>query len=178
MDPKLISVSIRVFGPLEYSSVLNTSHVATIWNFDPNFSLPHVTRFSLPKMFQIVATWLVFSKEELCAYKQALNAQKNWKTSILWLLAIASPKSILLLTTEEYPDAVSTFTVFALQIAISGLQCYFPIHKVWGQPGALQALLLFLLHKTTNDTIYMYVCPLHRLQTKVCLSSHGSWASF
>ena len=44
-------------------------------------------------------------------------------------LAFASPKSILLLTTEEYPDAVSTFTVFALQIAISGLQCYFPIHK-------------------------------------------------
>ena len=38
-------------------------------------------------------------------------------------------KSILLLTTEEYPDAVSTFNVFALQIAISGLQCYFPIHK-------------------------------------------------
>ena len=93
------------------------------------------------------------------AYIQALNAQKNWKTSILWLLAFASPKSILLLTTEEYPDAVSTFTVFALQIAISGLQCYFPIHKVWGQPGALQALLLFLLHKTTNETIYicMYV---------------------
>ena len=54
---------------------------------------------------------------------------------------------------------MSTFTVFALQIAISGLQCYFPIHKVWGQPGALQALLLFLLHKTTNETIYicMYV---------------------
>ena len=49
---------------LPYSSVLNTSHVATIWNFDPNYSLPNVTQVSLPKMFQIVATWLVFSKEE------------------------------------------------------------------------------------------------------------------
>ena len=48
----------------EYSSVLNTSHVATIWNFDPNYSLPNVTQVSLPKMFQIVATWLVFSTEE------------------------------------------------------------------------------------------------------------------
>ena len=47
-----------------YSSVLNTSHVATIWNFDPNYSLPNVTQVSLPKMFQIVATWLVFSTEE------------------------------------------------------------------------------------------------------------------
>ena len=47
-----------------YSSVLNTSHVATIWNFDPNYSLPNVTQVSLPKMFQIVATWIVFSTEE------------------------------------------------------------------------------------------------------------------
>ena len=47
-----------------YSSVLNTSHVATIWNFDPNYSLPNLTQVSLPKMFQIVATWLVFSTEE------------------------------------------------------------------------------------------------------------------
>ena len=47
-----------------YSSVLNTSHVATIWNFDPNYSLPNVTQVSLPKMFQIVVTWLVFSTEE------------------------------------------------------------------------------------------------------------------
>ena len=47
-----------------YSSVLNTSHVATIWNFDPNYSLPNVTQVSLPKMFQIVATWLQFSTEE------------------------------------------------------------------------------------------------------------------
>ena len=47
-----------------YSSVLNTSHVATIWNFDPNYSMPNVTHVSLPKMFQIVATWLVFSTEE------------------------------------------------------------------------------------------------------------------
>ena len=48
----------------EYSSVLNRSHVATIWNFDPNYSLPSVTKDSLPKMFQIVATWLQFSTEE------------------------------------------------------------------------------------------------------------------
>ena len=47
-----------------YSSVLNTSHVATIWNFDPNYSLPNVTQVSLPKMFKIVATWLQFSTEE------------------------------------------------------------------------------------------------------------------
>ena len=37
---------------------------------------------SILKMFLIVpnvsmAMWLVFSTEELCAYKQALNAQKN-----------------------------------------------------------------------------------------------------
>ena len=46
--------------------MLNISHVATIWNFDPNFSLPNVTQDtdSLPKMFQLVATWLVFSTEE------------------------------------------------------------------------------------------------------------------
>ena len=44
-------------GPsLGYSSVLNRSHVATIWNFDPNYSLPNVTQVSLPKKFQIVAT--------------------------------------------------------------------------------------------------------------------------
>ena len=47
-----------------YSSVLNRSHVATIWNFDPNYSLPNVTQVSLPKKFQIVATWLQFSTEE------------------------------------------------------------------------------------------------------------------
>ena len=44
--------------------MLNRSHVATIWNFDPNDSLPNVTQVSLPKMFQIVATWLEFSTEE------------------------------------------------------------------------------------------------------------------
>ena len=49
--------------------MLNRNHAATtIWNFDPNFSLLYVTQVSLPKMFQIVATWLVFSTEELCAY--------------------------------------------------------------------------------------------------------------
>ena len=42
--------------------------VATIWNFDPNCNLPNGTQVSQPKMFQIVATWLVFSTEELCAY--------------------------------------------------------------------------------------------------------------
>ena len=47
-----------------YSSVLNRSHVANIWNFDPNYSLPNVTQDSLPKKFQIVATWLQFSTEE------------------------------------------------------------------------------------------------------------------
>ena len=44
-----------------YSSVLNTSQVGTIWNFDPNYSLPNVTQVSLPKMFQIVVTWLACS---------------------------------------------------------------------------------------------------------------------
>ena len=44
--------------------MLNRSHVATIWNFDPNYSLPYVTQVSPPKMFQIVATWLQFSTEE------------------------------------------------------------------------------------------------------------------
>ena len=39
--------------------MLNTSHVASIWNLDPNYSLPNVTQVSLPKMFQIVATCLV-----------------------------------------------------------------------------------------------------------------------
>jgi len=43
---------------LIYSSVLNRIHVATIWNFNPNNSLPNVTQVSLPKMFQMVATWL------------------------------------------------------------------------------------------------------------------------
>ena len=47
----------QIFGFLmsrEYSSVLNRSYVATIWNFDPNYSLPNVIQFSLPKKFQIV----------------------------------------------------------------------------------------------------------------------------
>ena len=39
-----------------YASVLNRSHVATIWNFDLNHSLPTVNHVSLPKKFQIVAT--------------------------------------------------------------------------------------------------------------------------
>ena len=29
--------------------MLNTSHVATIWNFDPIYNLPNVTQVSLPK---------------------------------------------------------------------------------------------------------------------------------
>ena len=37
-----------------YSSVLNRSHVATIWNFYPNYNLPNVTQDSLPKKFLIV----------------------------------------------------------------------------------------------------------------------------
>ena len=52
------------FVKLEYSSVLNRSHVATIRNPYPNYSLPNVTQVSLPKKFQIVATWLQFSTEE------------------------------------------------------------------------------------------------------------------
>ena len=47
-----------------YSSVLIRSQVAAIWNFDPNYSLSNVTQVSLPKIFQIVATWLEFSTEE------------------------------------------------------------------------------------------------------------------
>ena len=47
-----------------YSSMLNRSHVATIWNFDPNYSVSNVTQVSLPKMFQIVAMWLQFCTEE------------------------------------------------------------------------------------------------------------------
>ena len=54
---------IPVSNMLDYSSVLNTSHMATIWNFDPNHSLPNVTQVSLPRKFQIVATWLLFSTE-------------------------------------------------------------------------------------------------------------------
>ena len=50
--------------PYEYSSVLNRSHVATTWNFDLNHSLPNVTQVSLPKKFQIEATWLQFRTEE------------------------------------------------------------------------------------------------------------------
>ena len=62
---KLHNTYGRVMGNrIWYSSVLNRSHVATIWNFDPNYSLPNLTQVSLPKMFQIVATWLVFSTEE------------------------------------------------------------------------------------------------------------------
>ena len=44
--------------------VLNRINVATIWNFDPNYSLPNVTQVSLPKKYQIVATRLRFSTEE------------------------------------------------------------------------------------------------------------------
>ena len=44
--------------------MLNRSHVATIWNFDPNYSLPNVAQVSLPKKFQIVAMWLQFSTKE------------------------------------------------------------------------------------------------------------------
>ena len=47
-----------------YSSVLNISQVATTRNFDPNYGLPNVAQVSLPKTFQIVATWLQFSTEE------------------------------------------------------------------------------------------------------------------
>ena len=53
-----------IISVFHYSSVLNRSHVATILNFDPNYSLPNVTQVSLPEMFQIVATWLVFITEE------------------------------------------------------------------------------------------------------------------
>ena len=31
---------------------------ATIWSFDPNYSLPNVTKVGLPNMFQIANTWL------------------------------------------------------------------------------------------------------------------------
>ena len=45
-----------IISVFHYFSVLNRSHVATIWNFDPNCSLPNVTtQVSLPKNFQIVA---------------------------------------------------------------------------------------------------------------------------
>ena len=57
--------SMKFFNKLSiYSSVQNSSQVATIRNFDLNYSLPNVTQVSLPKMFQIVATWLQFSTEE------------------------------------------------------------------------------------------------------------------
>ena len=46
----------KVLPASAYSSVLNRSQVATICNFDPNYSLPIVTQVSLPKKFQIVAT--------------------------------------------------------------------------------------------------------------------------
>ena len=66
LDPKISYAGS--FSPWDviftYSSVLNRSHVATIWNFDPNYSLPNVTQVSLPKKFQIVATWLQFSTKE------------------------------------------------------------------------------------------------------------------
>ena len=47
-----------------YSSLLNRSHVATIWYFDPSNSLTILTHVSLPKLSQMVATWLQFSTEE------------------------------------------------------------------------------------------------------------------
>ena len=61
-----MQLQLVVFDPAFHkcSSVLNRSHVATIWNFDPYYSLPNVTQDSLPKMFQIVAMWLQFSTEE------------------------------------------------------------------------------------------------------------------
>ena len=68
---KDVRKNLQLFDPFPlcplYTLLLflaNTSHVATICNFDPNYSLPNVTQVSLPKMFQIVATWLVFSMEE------------------------------------------------------------------------------------------------------------------
>ena len=36
--------------------------MSTIWNFDPNYGLPNVPQVSLPKKFQIVATWQVKAK--------------------------------------------------------------------------------------------------------------------
>ena len=44
-------IQAHFFWPhsISYSSVLNRSHVATIWYFDPNYSLPNVTHVSLPK---------------------------------------------------------------------------------------------------------------------------------
>ena len=56
---QMVSINVYAFmiwGKSNYSSVLNISHVATIWNFDPNYSLPNVIQVSLPKKFQIVAT--------------------------------------------------------------------------------------------------------------------------
>ena len=55
------NVIISVF---HYSSVLNRSHVATFWNFGPNYSLPNVTQDSLPKKFLIVDMWLQISTGE------------------------------------------------------------------------------------------------------------------
>ena len=54
---------------------------------------PMEPQVSLPKMFQIVAMWLVFRTEELCAYKQALNAQKTEKHPFCnyWLLLLQNP---------------------------------------------------------------------------------------
>ena len=42
-----------IISVFHYSSVLNRSHTATFWNFDPNYSLPNVTQDSLPKNFLI-----------------------------------------------------------------------------------------------------------------------------
>ena len=49
--------------------------MATIWNFDPNYSLPNVALVSLPKMFQIVATWLQFNTEEYSLIRVILNTE-------------------------------------------------------------------------------------------------------
>ena len=64
----LVNNHLQIIKFFNYSSVLNRSHMDTIWNFDPNYSLPNLTQVSQPKMFQIVATWLQFSTEEYDKY--------------------------------------------------------------------------------------------------------------
>ena len=58
-----------IISVFHYSSVLNKSHVATFWNFDPNYSLPNVTQDSLPKKFLIVDMWLQISTGEFLKRK-------------------------------------------------------------------------------------------------------------
>ena len=60
----LVNNHLQIIKFFNYSLVLYRSHMDTIWNFDPNYSLPNVTRVSPPKKFRIVATWLQFSKSK------------------------------------------------------------------------------------------------------------------